>query len=165
MSMRTGSTGRKKTGNDSPLSEFAKRAENFIDGAMDSVSERARNAADYIDERTGAVTLVRKNPLAAVGIAFAAGLAIAAISAPPRDRRWVVERARRQLRATILSGLTAAVAGEVLSFLGDGDGEIAELVKTFTKGVNHDAEEVEYEVDEEFDYDEDDEDEDDIFDA
>lgn len=131
MTMSTGNSDGWEIDRDGRLSEFADRASGLLGETFDSLGDRARDAADFVDEHTGAVTLVRGNPLAAVGIAFAAGLAIAAISRPP-DRRWVVERARLQLRTAILSGLTALAAREVRTLLGDGD--LAGLVQSLIGG-------------------------------
>lgn len=128
MELRTGGRSGRKAEASERLGEFADRAGTFVNRVRDTVGERARDAASSIDERTGAVALVRNNPLAAVGIAFAAGFAIAAI-AEPKERNWVVERTRRQLRSALLSGLAAVVARELRGVIGE-EG-VGELLSSF----------------------------------
>ncbi len=135
MELRTGRSGRKADASER-LGEMADRAGDFVGRVRDTVGERARDAASSIDERTGAVSLVRNNPLAAVGIAFVAGFAIAAI-AEPKERNWVVERARRQLRSALLSGLAAVAARELRGIIGD-EG-VGELLSSFFDSEDDDG--------------------------
>jgi ElaB/YqjD/DUF883 family membrane-anchored ribosome-binding protein len=151
MTMSTGNPDWRDTDREDRLSELADRAGSLFGETLDTVGDRAREAADFVDEHTGAITLVRGNPLAAVGIAFAAGIVIAAISRPS-ERRSVVERARLQLRTALLSGLSALATRELPALLGDGD--LANLVQSFVGGP------AEYADDSDYDDGEEDEDED-----
>ncbi|MDR0787314.1 MAG: hypothetical protein LBG44_05555 [Gemmatimonadota bacterium] len=165
--MSTGATGRGDSRGQHRLPGKASRAEGTFSEAfsetlgetMGALGEHARTATSVLDERTGVVTLIRKNPLAACGIAFATGAAIAALSARPSDRRWIVERARRQLRTAILSGLTAAVTAEIRSVIGD---DLAQFVMSFSGRTGGEDADIEYDEEIELEYD--DVDDDDIFD-
>lgn len=132
MTMNTGGSEPENPAFDDRLPEFVDRAGGAIGQTFDTIGERARDAAEFLDEHTGVITLVRRNPLAAVSVAFATGIVIAAISRPAADRGWVVERARRQLRTALLSGLTALAARELRTIVGDG--ELVEFVQSLFDG-------------------------------
>jgi ElaB/YqjD/DUF883 family membrane-anchored ribosome-binding protein len=114
------------------IGEFADRAGDFVDRVRDTVGTRARDAVSSLDDRTGVSALIRENPLAAVGIAFAAGLTIAAIS-EAKEGHWVIERTRRQLRSALLSGLAAVAARELRGIIGE-DGVVELLGSFFDSG-------------------------------
>lgn len=87
----------------------------------DRFREQADRITTAIDRRTGLVSVVRKKPLAALGLAFSVGFVVAAATTAG-DRHWAVERARRQLRAAIIGGLAATFADELRDFLSGHDG-------------------------------------------
>jgi hypothetical protein len=87
--------------------------------------------ADVIDERTGFITAARERPLAALGLAFSAGYLLS--HAADDDTNWVVERARRQLKALIMTSLGAIVAHEVQSLASSNEG-LGSLLQSFLGG-------------------------------
>jgi hypothetical protein len=73
-----------------------------------------------------ALDVVRDAPLASAALAFSAGFLVAVLTASG-DRHWAVDRARRQLRALLLSGVTALLANELREILGEaGLGDLME---------------------------------------
>jgi hypothetical protein len=97
-------------------------------GRFGDVGNRASGFAEHVRgslaarvERSDVLATIREYPLTAVSLAASAGFLVAFATAST-ERSWVVERARRQLRAAIISGLTAAVAHELRSIVGTEDG-------------------------------------------
>ena len=98
--------------------------------ARDRIRDSAARAADATEEATNGVrgaarslerravdplrvpAFVRDRPLAAVGIAFGAGLLLG-LGRDPGDRSWVMRKAVGKVRGAVVSGLSAAVVHEV----------------------------------------------------
>ncbi|MBW3627684.1 MAG: hypothetical protein KY464_00170 [Gemmatimonadetes bacterium] len=90
------------------------RARNFANEARQRAAGALGRAASGLDERTGVVRLVRENPLAAVGVAFAVGFLVAGKS--QSEGRF--GRAKQQLRGAIIGAISAAVAQETRNLAG-----------------------------------------------
>lgn len=90
------------------------RARAFARDARRRAGDALGRAAGELDDRTGVVRIVRDNPLAAVGVAFAVGFLIAGKSRS--DGHF--GRARQQLRGAIIGAVSAAVAQETRALAG-----------------------------------------------
>ncbi len=128
MGLSAGAARSSATGDNGLLSDLGDRASDIAGHLRDSVQHGLKTATAKV-ETTGVVGAIRNNPLPALGAAFVGGLLIAAIS-PSTERHWVLERARRQLRTGIISGLSAVAAQELRSLLGGEDG-LGSLVGSF----------------------------------
>jgi hypothetical protein len=93
----------------SRAAEIAGRTREGFNSAMDRMDSLAGDLPFVSDP-------VRKHPVAAVGIAFSVGLALAALGGR-RERHWVFERARHQLRTILVSAATAALVSEIHDML------------------------------------------------
>jgi hypothetical protein len=102
------------------------------------LADRAARTATAIDRRTGLVSTVRSNPLAAVGIAFSLGFVVAAATAVG-DRHWMIERARRHLRTAIVGGIAATFADEIRDLL-TGEESVGSLVHSMLSDEDGDDE-------------------------
>jgi ElaB/YqjD/DUF883 family membrane-anchored ribosome-binding protein len=119
---------------ESTLDRVRDRAEDVVEEARDragEIADRARRgvenavdrAEDVLEERTGALSFIRNNPLPAVGIAFAAGFLLAGSGSDKRSRRGVGGRVRNQVRGAVMAAVSAAVARELRNLAGlDGEG-------------------------------------------
>jgi ElaB/YqjD/DUF883 family membrane-anchored ribosome-binding protein len=97
-------------------SELAERARQGVGNAVD-------RAEDALEERTGALSFIRENPLPAVGIAFAAGFLLAGSGSDKRSRRGIGGRVRNQVRGAVIGAVSAAFARELRNLTGiDGEG-------------------------------------------
>jgi ElaB/YqjD/DUF883 family membrane-anchored ribosome-binding protein len=89
-------------------------------GAAEDTTERIRAAARAMETRISdparLPAFVRDRPLAAVGIAFGAGLLLG-LGRDRGDRSWVMRRAVSKVRTAVMSGLSAAVVHEVRSLV------------------------------------------------
>jgi ElaB/YqjD/DUF883 family membrane-anchored ribosome-binding protein len=89
-------------------------------GAAEETTERVRAAARAMETRMSdparIPAFVRDRPLAALGIAFGAGLLLG-LGRDPGDRSWVMRRAVSKVRTAVTSGLSAAVVHEVRSLV------------------------------------------------
>jgi ElaB/YqjD/DUF883 family membrane-anchored ribosome-binding protein len=89
-------------------------------GAAEETTERVRSAARAIEMRitdpARVPAFVLDRPLAAVGIAFGAGLLLG-LGRDRGDRSWVMRRAISKVRTAVMSGLSAAVVHEVRSLV------------------------------------------------
>jgi hypothetical protein len=112
------------------------RAGDVADTVREGISERVGRVGIRFEERTGLLGTIRSHPLAATGLAFSVGFLVAAATGSD-DRSWVVERLRRQLRAMLLSGLSAAVAHELRTLVG-GDEGLGRLVASLLDGEEDD---------------------------
>jgi ElaB/YqjD/DUF883 family membrane-anchored ribosome-binding protein len=111
--------------------ELRGRAGEMAERTRERVSAGMERAGDLLESRTRVVALVRDNPLLAVGAAFSVGL-VAGAATGATNRTWVVERARRQVKAAILSGIAAALAHEFRTILGVED--VGELLASIIGG-------------------------------
>lgn len=105
----------------SGLNNVRERASNFAGRARASVESTVERAGEVLQKRDALVDTIRENPLTSVGIALTIGI-IAAIRPGRRKSNWIVERARRQLRALMISGVTAAVVHEFKEAIGAEEG-------------------------------------------
>src|SRR5690606_10899833 len=104
-------------------------------GSFAGLPVRARNAlSDKIPEGS-VLEAVRSRPLTAVGIVFSAGFLLA-VSTGGKYRPVFLDRARRRIRAVLLTGLTAAVAQELRSVVSE-EG-LSDLLSAWT-GSDSDA--------------------------
>lgn len=101
---------------------------------------------DNLGGREGVLARARDQPLLAVGVALSAGFLLAAATSGS-DRNWLVDRARRQIRAALISGATAALAHELRSALG-GEGGLGGIVQSFLEEDEVDDEESFFESEE-----------------
>jgi hypothetical protein len=128
MEVRVGGETQEDEGTRARLSDLGDRASGFAGRMRDGLQGGIHEAAERIDERTGIITTIKANPMATIGVAFASGVAIAALSAP-KERHWLLERARFQFRTALIGGVTGFLAQELRTLLGN-DG-IGELVESF----------------------------------
>jgi hypothetical protein len=110
------------------ISDLGERATGFAARMRDGLQDGLHGAASQVDERTGIITTIKANPMATLGIAFASGIAIATLSAR-KERHWVLERARFQVRTALISGVTGFLAHELRNLIGeDGLGELVDSI-------------------------------------
>jgi hypothetical protein len=109
------------------LADLGERAQDFAGHMRDSARGGLQSAATMIEE-TAVVGAIKNNPLTALGVAFIGGLAIA-ITRQPTTRYWMLDRARRQLRTAIISGVSAVVVQELRTLLG-GENGLGDLVES-----------------------------------
>jgi signal transduction histidine kinase len=115
-----------------PIGEARNRAAGFAADTRERLLEGASKVRAEVEARTGIGAAAREHPILTIAIAFSAGILLAA-STGDTTRNWIVERARRRLRAAIIGGVTAAVTHELRSLIGAEDG-FGELVQTFLEG-------------------------------
>jgi ElaB/YqjD/DUF883 family membrane-anchored ribosome-binding protein len=115
------------------------RAEELRDSAQEAVGdarERASKAVDRaereLEERTGIVTMIRDNPLPALGIALAAGYLLAGSRRDKRGR--LMNMATGQLRGAIMGGLSAALMNELRDIVAQQGGTLASLLGENDRG-------------------------------
>lgn len=93
----------------------------------EAVDDAVGRAGDLVRDRLGVGAALKASPLAAVGLAFSAGFFVA-LTTGEANRTGFLERRRRQVRAVLLSGLTAVLVGELRSVVDEED--IAEFVRS-----------------------------------
>jgi ElaB/YqjD/DUF883 family membrane-anchored ribosome-binding protein len=105
--------------------ELRGRAEETLGQARTRASEAIDRAESELEERTGVITMIRENPLPALGVAAAAGFLIAGSRSRKRGR--VMNMATSQLRTAIVAGVSAALAREFRSIMDEQGGSLASL--------------------------------------
>lgn len=138
----SGSANDPALGNPGPdrIDALRDRATDLAQEAGDRVRHSASRLKDLVEERTGILRTAHDHPLITVGLAFSAGLLIA-VSTGGIERHWVLERARRQLKAAIISGLTVAATTEFRELLGAEEG-FGNLVRSYL----HDDDEDDFDI-------------------
>lgn len=117
------------------LSDLRDIAAGAAGRARETFRTTAAEAGRSLDERTGLLRLTRERPILSVGAAFSTGFIVAALTRR-REGNWLVESARHQLRAIILSGVAAIVAHEVRSLAGADEG-FGEMIESWLEGRDH----------------------------
>lgn len=115
--------------------ELADRAQDkageLADQAKQKAGEAKQRASEALDqaerklEETGVMDMIRDNPLAALGVAVGIGFLLAGDgdSGKSRGRKGgIAYKAKHQLKGAVMGGLSAAVAQEFRSFLGETGG-------------------------------------------
>lgn len=105
------------------------RAGEMASQARNRAGELLDRAGDSLEERTGAVTRVQENPLAALGIAFGVGFLLAGSS----DGNGSFGKAKHQLKGALMGGISAAISQQIRSALEE-QGGLENLVTRFTGG-------------------------------
>ena len=108
-------------------------------GARDSLRNGTETLSRMVGQGTDLVASARNHPLAAVGLVFSVGFLTAVVTGG-RTRPKAVERIRTQLRAVLLAGVTAAVAQELRSLMGEED--LSELIGEWTGDEDDDEEQL-----------------------
>jgi hypothetical protein len=121
------------------IEDVRDRASELADRAKDRISDSYERVNDGLYGPSGLVPTVRERPLVSVVVAFSTGFVVAALTGP-RKRNWIVERARRQLRAVLISGVTAALTHELRAVVGAENG-LGDLVESFLSDDEDDSEE------------------------
>jgi len=117
-----------------PATDAERRVREAGQHATDRIHNSATRTADAAEQATARVrsatravnarltdpgrtpAFVRDRPLAAAGIAFGVGLLLG-LGRDTGDRSWVVRKAAKKIRGTVLSGLSAAVIHELRSLV------------------------------------------------
>lgn len=94
-------------------------------GQVKDRATRAKERAEEELEERGVFSLVRGNPLPAVGVAFALGYLLAGSNEKGRGR--VMNLATGQLRAAIVAGIAAAVSRELRDTLAEQGGTLGAI--------------------------------------
>jgi ElaB/YqjD/DUF883 family membrane-anchored ribosome-binding protein len=105
--------------------ELRHEAEERIGQAREKAGDALHRAGEELDDRTGVVTLIRDNPLPALGVAFAVGYLSAGSRAGKRGR--MMNAATSQLRGAILGGVSAALAREFRGLMAEQGGSLAAI--------------------------------------
>ncbi len=105
--------------------EIRHRAEETVDQARTKASEAIHRAEHELEERTGVISMIRDNPLPALGIAVAVGYLAAGSRSRKRGR--VMNLATRQLRGAVMGGISAALAREFRSIVNEQGGSLAAI--------------------------------------
>lgn len=108
--------------------EVADQARERMDEAKGRAGEMASQAkekagqafdrAESALQDSGAMSFLRDNPLAALGLAFGAGFILAGSSDVGSGKSGTIGKAKHQLKGAVMGGLSAAVAQEVRSMAG-----------------------------------------------
>jgi ElaB/YqjD/DUF883 family membrane-anchored ribosome-binding protein len=106
-------------------SDIRHRAEETVDQARARASRAIDRAEQELEERTGVISMIRENPLPALGIAVAVGYLAAGSRSRKRGR--VMNLATRQLRGAIMGGVSAALAREFRSIVSEQGGSLAAI--------------------------------------
>lgn len=117
--------------------EAARERGGEMRGRIGNAAHRARDRAEdifddaeiAIEERTGALTTVRRNPVAALGIAFALGFLLAGDSEETEVRHPTVAKAKNQIKGAIMGGISAALSQQLRTFIEE-QGGIGTLLAT-----------------------------------
>jgi hypothetical protein len=111
------------------VDEMGDRAKRMASQAGDRASDLFDRAEDEIEERTGLMSKAGDYPLAALGIAFGVGFLLAGSS----DDESTAGRAKHRVRGALMSGVGAAVSGQVRSYV-EKQGGISGLMDSLTGG-------------------------------
>lgn len=118
----------------SRMDEAKGKAGDMASQARDKAGE-AFNRAESALQDSGAMNILRDNPLAALGIAFGAGFILAGSGDDGQSRRGggAMGKAKHQLKGAVMGGLSAAVAQEVRSMVGmkGGSGGLGSILNEF----------------------------------
>lgn len=101
------------------------RAGETLGQAREKAGQALDRAEDELEERTGIVTLIRENPIPALGAAFAVGYLMAGSRRQKRGK--LMNMATGQLRGAIMGGISAALASELRSLAREQGGTLASL--------------------------------------
>jgi ElaB/YqjD/DUF883 family membrane-anchored ribosome-binding protein len=107
------------------VGELRDRAEEKVGEARTRANQAIDRAEQQLEERTGVISLIRENPLPALGVAVAVGYLAAGSRSRKRGR--VMNMATRQLRAAIMGGVSAALMRELRSVASEQGGALASL--------------------------------------
>ena len=102
--------------------------------ARERVGDAFDDAEEAIDERTGALRVARKNPVAALGIAFALGFLLAGDSDESEVRHPSLIKAKNQVKGAIMGGISAALSQQLRTFIEE-QGGIGTLLATLGVAV------------------------------
>lgn len=100
-----------------------------LDGARDHLRTAIARAGDSFSGVDGFAGALKQNALASVGLAFSAGFFVALTTGGMPRPGGFLDNRRRQLKAVLLSALTAAVAQEVRTVLQEED--VAALLRSW----------------------------------
>jgi hypothetical protein len=100
---------------------FGDRAESFAGRVKEPVQDGLRRVTDALDEHTGVLDFVRRQPLAAVGVAISVGF-VAGVASSTERRHPVLEEGRLRLKTLILSGVSAFLAQELRAAIEENHG-------------------------------------------
>ncbi|CAN5782469.1 hypothetical protein BH23GEM6_BH23GEM6_00470 [soil metagenome] len=105
--------------------ELRDRAEDTLDDARSRAGQAISRAEAELEERTGVISMIRDNPIPALGVAVAVGYLAAGSRRKKRGR--VMNMATGQLRGAIIAGVSAALAREFRSIMSEQGGSLASL--------------------------------------
>ncbi|HEX6924015.1 MAG TPA: hypothetical protein VF167_01190 [Longimicrobiaceae bacterium] len=125
------------------LGDAAHRARRSAGRLFDAAEEK-------LEERTGALRAVERNPLAALGIAFALGFLLAGDSDEAESSRPALAKAKNQIKGAIMGGISAAISQQIRTFIEEQGGLGAVLATLGIPLGGH--EETSSELDDEPDY-------------
>jgi ElaB/YqjD/DUF883 family membrane-anchored ribosome-binding protein len=111
-------------------SDLTDRAGDLASRARSEVGGMIDRAEDRLEEQTGAVSMIRDNPLLATGLAFGVGFLLAG-SGGSGKRRGLMGRASGQLRSAVLGGISTMLMQELQEML-DEHGGPAGLLSALT---------------------------------
>jgi ElaB/YqjD/DUF883 family membrane-anchored ribosome-binding protein len=106
----------------SRVSRWSETANSWGARKREEVQAAVRRAETEIDERTGLVAFLRRNPLVVIGIA--AGLGYALAGSRGGDTSGVVGRVRGALRTTLAGGISTLLMHEVQELLDEHGGPL-----------------------------------------
>jgi ElaB/YqjD/DUF883 family membrane-anchored ribosome-binding protein len=113
------------------IGDLKDRASGYVSrarGELDNVIERAE---DRLEEQTGAISLVRGNPLLAAGLAFGVGFMLAGDGGRKRRKRGMVGRATGSIRSAVVGGVSTMLMQELQEMMDEHGGPIG-LLNTIT---------------------------------
>jgi len=99
--------------------EYASRARRELENVVDRAESR-------LEEKTGAVSMVRENPLLAAGVAFGVGFMLAGGSSSKR-RSGLMGRASGQLRTAIVGSVSTMLMQELQDMMDEHGGPVGLL--------------------------------------
>ncbi|MGH7457780.1 MAG: hypothetical protein ACREKN_01690 [Longimicrobiaceae bacterium] len=88
-----------------------------VAGAAGRANRRLEEVEDTLERRTSLPGFVRHRPLAALGVAFGAGLLIG-LGRDDGSRGWLMRQSASRIRKAVIGGLSAALVYEARSLVG-----------------------------------------------
>jgi len=109
----------------SKAADLRDRAEDTFEDARSRANQALSRAETELEERTGVISMIRDNPLPALGVAVALGYLAA--GSRRRKRGRMMNMATGQLRGAIMAGVSAALAREFRSIMSEQGGSLGSL--------------------------------------
>jgi ElaB/YqjD/DUF883 family membrane-anchored ribosome-binding protein len=117
------------------LGDLKDRASGYVSRARGELDNMIERAEDQLEEQTGAISMVRSNPLLAAGLAFGVGFLLAGDGGKKRKRGrsggGVMGRATGSIRSAVVGGVSTMLMQELQEMMDEHGGPMG-LLNTIT---------------------------------